>query len=53
MIGFFLSFVAGLLTTLSPCVLPLLPMVIGGATRDIRAVASRAVHYSSQAQRDR
>jgi len=27
----FLSFVAGLLTTLSPCVLPLLPMVLAGA----------------------
>ncbi len=31
--GFFLiSFVAGILTVLSPCVLPLLPIIIGGTT---------------------
>jgi cytochrome c-type biogenesis protein len=28
-----LSFLAGLLTTLSPCVLPILPMLMGGAVR--------------------
>ncbi len=31
MIQFGLSFLAGLLTTLSPCVLPMLPMILGGA----------------------
>jgi cytochrome c-type biogenesis protein len=33
---FILSFVAGLLTVLAPCILPLLPVVIGGAARDAR-----------------
>ena len=33
----FLSFVAGLLTTLSPCVLPLLPMILAGAATRSRA----------------
>lgn len=31
-----LSFAAGVLTTLSPCVLPLLPMIIGSATSEHR-----------------
>jgi cytochrome c-type biogenesis protein len=31
MLAFALSFVAGLLTTLSPCVLPMLPIVVGSA----------------------
>ncbi|MFA6050709.1 MAG: cytochrome c biogenesis protein CcdA [Candidatus Paceibacterota bacterium] len=32
-----LSFVAGLLTVLAPCVLPLLPVIIGGAAVDARS----------------
>jgi cytochrome c-type biogenesis protein len=31
MILFFGSFVAGLLTVLAPCILPLLPVIIGGS----------------------
>ena len=30
----FISFIAGLLTSLSPCVLPLLPVIIGGSLTD-------------------
>jgi len=33
----FLSFIAGLLTVLAPCVLPLLPVIIGGAVTDTRS----------------
>lgn len=32
-----LAFLAGLLTFLSPCVLPLLPIVLGSAGRDGRS----------------
>lgn len=32
----FVSFVAGLLTVLAPCVLPVLPIIIGGAAQDHR-----------------
>ncbi len=32
-----LSFIAGLLTVLAPCVLPLLPVIIGGASVDSRS----------------
>ncbi|MES2059767.1 MAG: cytochrome c biogenesis protein CcdA [Patescibacteria group bacterium] len=34
MIFFFISFVAGILTVLAPCVLPLLPVIVGGAAVD-------------------
>lgn len=37
MILLLISFVAGLLTVLSPCVLPLLPVIIGGAATDVRS----------------
>ncbi|RWF25993.1 MAG: cytochrome c biogenesis protein CcdA, partial [Mesorhizobium sp.] len=34
--GFGLSFLAGLLSTLSPCVLPLIPVVLGAAVAQHR-----------------
>jgi cytochrome c biogenesis protein CcdA/thiol-disulfide isomerase/thioredoxin len=34
MILFFISFIAGLLTVLAPCVLPLLPVIVGGSMTD-------------------
>lgn len=36
MIAFGFSFIAGLLTSLSPCVLPVLPIIVGGALRENR-----------------
>lgn len=41
-VGFFLSFAAGLASVISPCVLPLIPIVVGhsllrGKTRDVLA----------------
>ncbi len=36
MFSFALSFAAGTLTTLSPCVLPALPLLVGGATQEHR-----------------
>ncbi len=45
----FVSFIAGILTVLSPCVLPLLPIVIGGSTKSksiskpLRIIAALAV----------
>ena len=37
MILLLISFVAGVLTILSPCVLPLLPVIVGGAATDLRS----------------
>lgn len=33
-----LSFIAGVLTVLAPCILPLLPVIIGGSVQDNRAI---------------
>ena len=35
---FILSFVAGVLTVLAPCVLPLLPVIIGGSLEDTKVI---------------
>lgn len=34
MVFLFISFIAGILTVLAPCILPLLPVIIGGAVAD-------------------
>ena len=34
---FVIAFIAGVLTVLAPCVLPLLPIIIGGSVRDARS----------------
>ena len=36
-----LAFIAGLLSVLSPCVLPLAPIIVAGAPRGTRARRSR------------
>lgn len=36
LLGFIFSFLAGVLSTLSPCVLPLIPVVLGAAVSQHR-----------------
>ncbi len=43
MLFFLVSFVAGVLTVLAPCILPLLPVVVGAGEPGVRRVSSRAV----------
>ena len=45
LVAFALAFVAGLLTALSPCVLPLLPLVMGSAARDRHGPAALAAGF--------
>lgn len=45
LVAFALAFVAGLLTALSPCVLPLLPLVMGSAARNRYGPAALAAGF--------
>ena len=47
MILFLLSLLAGALTVLAPCVLPLLPVVIAGTAEDSRSLALRLIELTT------
>lgn len=42
MILFIISFIAGILTVLAPCILPLLPVIVGGSVNDPKAGKKKA-----------
>lgn len=43
MIFFFISILAGILTVLAPCILPLLPIVVGASDGDNRRISKKAI----------
>lgn len=47
MIFFFISILAGILTVLAPCILPLLPIIIGASENDGHKISKKAIRVIS------